>query len=266
MSRFILVLQIFLKCSLTFLIAFIWLRFIISSVWISGLIAFAITFALEMFFLYFKRKNNHKSTLKLKEKEDAENMFLSILHDKNPLSFFFQLTQTRHSSEKRKGFIIIKHSSHKVILFPYLKISSLTCDNIIDIYKLTLNEKADKIVITCNNYDKECGSFIKNLPVKILLLDKYETYSMLYSEYDFYPEITMTYKKEAKMKFKDLIAYSFNKSRTKGYLLSAFVLFIPSFFIRPNLYYSIVGSILLLFALISFVNPKFNRKKDQTIL
>ena len=267
MQRFLFILQILIKCTLLFLISFIWLRFLTSSIWVSGAIAFVITLIIEFFSMYFKRKNKYKTNLKIKEKENAENMFLSLSTDKNFLSFFHNLSLSRHSNcQRKKDYIIINHSKSRVILFPFIKIKKLSPDDLLEIYKKCNHENATKIVIVCNEYEKDCSVFIKNFSIKFLLLDKFETYSMLYKEYDFYPEITLEYKKEAKPTLKDLLAYSFNKSRTKGYLLSALLLFITSFFVKINLYYCIISSALLLFALISFINPKYNIKKERTIL
>ena len=267
MQRLLHILQLLLKCGLLFLIAFIWLRFIFSSIWICGLIAFAITLIIEFSTAILKRKNKNKNSLKLKEKEDAENMFLSLLADKDSLSFFHQLAKSRHqNSEKKKNYVSIKHFENKIIIYPFIKIAKLVPDDILNIYKTCQIENAQKIGVVCNEIDKEGFPFIKNLAVKFLLLDKFETYSMLYKEYEFYPEVTLQYQKDAKPKMKDLIAYSFNKSRTKGYLASALILLIPSLFTKLNIYYCIVSSILLLFALISFINPWYNVKKEQTIL
>ncbi len=267
MQKFLFIFQKLLKCGLIFLIAFIWLRFVLSSIWISGLLAFTITIIIEFISIYFKRKNINKTYLKIKEKEEAENMFLSLLTDKKSLSFFHNLALSRHkTSEIKKNYILIKNLNSNVILYPQLKIAKLTPDDIIEIYKNCKKEIPEKIIIPCNEYEKDCPVFIKNFSQKIILLDKFETYSLLYREYDFYPEITLEYKKEAKPTFKDLIAYSFNKSRTKGYIFSALVLLVTSFFIKQSLYYCIIGSILLMFALISFVNPKFNSKKEQAFI
>lgn len=268
MQRVLFIFQKFLKCGLVFLIAFVWLRFLLSSVWLAGLISFAITLVIELFSLYLNKKSKNKTSLKIKEKEDAENMFLSLLSDKNYLSFFHELSLSRHSNcKKKKEYILIEHKDQcKVILYPYIKLKSLIPDDILNIYKTCLHEKACKIVIICNEYDKSCLGFIKNLSQNFILLDKFESYSMLYKEYEFYPEITLQYKKDAKLKFKDMLAVAFNKSKTKGYIFSALVIFITSYFVKMNIYYCIIGSLLLLFALISFINPKYNKVKKQTIL
>ena len=267
MKKVLFCLQILLKSILIFSIVFIWLRFFLSSIWLSGLIAFGVTLILEFASFFLQKRKNNKTSLKLKEKTDAENMFLSLASHKDPLTFFLNLAKTRHAnSVKEKENILISHASRNVVLFPFLKVKSLTQDDILTISKIVAKRKVERIVVLCNNYEKDCLSFVKNFNTSILILDKYETYSLLYREYDFYPEITLENKQENKLKIKDLIAFSFNKARTKGYVLSALILILPSLFIRQNLYYCIVGSILLIFALISFINPKFNNKKNQTIL
>jgi len=267
MKKVLFVLKILLKSSLIFLISFIWLNYFLNSAWLAGAISFAITLIIELITIYSRKKNKNKTFLKIKEKEDAENMFLSLASKTDYLSFFYNLASTRHSNcAISKHFISLQHLESKVILYPFMKIAKISPDDIMQIYNNLAKKEVEKIVIPCNEYDSSCTGFIKNLPIKIVLLDKYQTYSLLYSEYDFYPEITISYKKEIKQSLKDLIAFAFNKSRTKGYILSAFVLFFPSFFIKFNLYYTIIGSILLLFAIISFINPKYNIKKEQTIL
>ena len=117
----------------------------------------------------------------------------------------------------------------------------------------------------CYEYDKNLLAFIKNFNQHIILIDRFECYS-LYKEYEFFPEITEIYKKEAKPTFKDLLSIAFNRSRTKGYLFSAIILFITSFFVKINLYYCIISSILLLFALISYINPKYNKKSIKEVI
>ncbi|MBQ8793050.1 MAG: hypothetical protein IJZ62_05715, partial [Clostridia bacterium] len=88
----------------------------------------------------------------------------------------------------------------------------------------------------------------------------------LYKYYDVYPEMTHKYKKEKMLVFKDFLAYSFNKKRTKGYLLSAFILILSSLFVRGSIYYCVISSLCVIFALISYFNPYFNTKNEGDIL
>lgn len=192
-------------------------------------------------------------------------MFLSLTTDNKYMKFYEEMLRTRHSEiSVKKNFLII-NKDEKIVLYPYLKLVSLKPENLIEILKETKSAKADKIRIICYEYDKDIVAFIKNFKEEIILIDRFESYS-LYKEYDFFPEITQEYKKEAKLTFKDLLGFAFNRSRTKGYLLSAIILFITSFFVKINLYYCIISSLLLIFALISYINPKYNSKKVKEII
>lgn len=267
MNKIFIVLQILIKCFLIFLIAFVWLRFVLDSMWLALILSFGITLIIELVSVFLKKKKGVKNYLKSKEKEDAENMFLSLIQDKNNLDFFYRLASSRHNHvSKNKNYIIIKHEQNqtKVALVPYLKIQSLTADDILEIVNF-IKIKVNKIVVVCNEYEKNLDSFIKNFAFEIVTLNKYETYENLYKEYDFFPEITIR-KKINKYTFKDLMAYSFNRSRAKGYIISALMLFILSFFVKISLYYCIVASLLLLFALISFTNQTYNKKIKNEIL
>lgn len=268
MKLILFVLQKFLKLSLIFLIFFIWLRFFTKSLWISIFISTIATIIVEIITFIFSNKNKSKESLKIKEKENAENMFLSLSTSSTSLDFFLQLALSRHqNSNKKKEYIVINHRDKtKVILYPFLQLKKLTLNDVLKITSLISKDSPDKLVITCFEYEKEVIPFVRNFNFEIIVLDRFETYCHLYKEYDFYPEITMQYKKEGKLSFRDLIAFSFNKARTKGYLFASFILFATSFFVKLNIYYCIVSSILLLFALISYINPKYNTKIDKEII
>ncbi len=268
MKKILFVLQEILKFGLIFLLSFIWLRYFIRLLWLCILLATTITIIITTIVYFLSKRYSSQKALKLSEKEDADNMFLSLITDQNSLDFFHNLAKSRHSnSEKKDDYIVITHKDKtKVILYPHLSLDSLTPNQLITIYNKLKFEKANKVVLTCFNYDKTTLLFAKNFEIDIVLLNCYETYARLYKEYDYYPEITIKYKKEAGLTFKALLAYSFNKSRTKGYVLSSIILFIMSFFVRINIYYLVVASLLLIFALISYINPKYNSKSGGNII
>lgn len=215
-----------------------------------------------------KRRNNNKLNLKIKEREDAENMFFSLISDNNGVDFFEKLAKTRHNFVLRKKdyIIVMNNEKERILLYPFLKLNALAPQDIINIYKISHREKCNKVIISCYDYAKECPIFIKNFESKLLLLNKDESYALLFKEYQFFPEITNQYKKTSNLSFKDLIAYSFNRSRTKGYVFSAIILFITSFFVHINIYYCSIATLLLLFALISYINPKYNKKVSRELI
>lgn len=266
MRKLLFILQILLKLFLVFMISFIWTRFFLNSIWLSLLISLGITVLFEIIHRYFQRKSKSKSNLKLKEKEDAENIFFSLATSSDYLKFYEEMLKTRHNNvERKKTYLIIKKEEENTVLFPFLKLNILKPEHMIEIIKNINPNKSDKITIICHEYDKDAISFLKNFDYNIILLDRFESYS-LYKEYEFFPKITQEYKKEARLTFKDLLSFAFNRSRTKGYLISSFILFTTSFFVQINVYYCVIATLLLLLALISYINPKYNRKSIKEFI
>lgn len=262
-----LILQSVLRIVLIFFLTFIWARYFLREFWLALVVSGLITLVFDLSIRFLTKKKSVKTSLKIKEQEDAENMFLSLATSPKPLDFFFELAKKENpAAEKKARFILLKNRERKVMLYPFLSMNELTKDDIAKIVTIAQKEKADKIVIPSGEISKDAYAFSKSLGKEILLLDKFATYAELYKFYDYFPEITLTYQKSKKLALKEIFAYSFNKSRTKGYFLSAIILFISTLFIRMNLYYCIMASLLILFAIISYFNPYFNIKQSKVVL
>lgn len=320
-----------LKFFLIFLLSFIWLRYFFRKLWLVTLLATILSLTIYLLLFLIGHKKKIKNGLKLKEKEDAENMFLSLACEEKPINFFEKLALKKHENVvKRKEYLLIKHkiqdsqneksvqmndhvtnlkknatklskkSSSKnddesssnqsllneslqnesvlnenfsntltktTLLYVDLSFDGMTIPRFMEIYNKVKKEKAEKIVICCKEVtDKQLGSFLANFDEKILILDEYGTYEKLYKFYDCFPKITKKYNSEKRMVFKDFLAISFNKKRTKSYLLSAFILVICGLFVRTTIYYCIVASLLVVFALISYFNPIYNTKTESEVL
>lgn len=270
MRKISLVFQELLKFCLLFLISFVWLRYFTRKFVMSIILAVLISAFISLAIFLFKRSKTKKVGLKLKEKEDAENIFFSLACKNNPIDDFVKMASKRHKNiVKHKNYIVINETENhtKTLLWLDLSFAGLTEARFMEIYNKIKSEKAGKIIICCKEIsDKNLSVFCNNFKEKFLLLNQYDTYEKLYKEYEYFPEITIEYSKEKKMMFKDFLAYSFNKKRTKGYLFSAFILVLASLFVRASLYYCIIASLLVVFAILSQFNPYFNVKNNTQIL
>lgn len=249
-----------------FLLLFVWLRYVTKKFVLSLVLSAAISLVIYGIFFFYNRNKTNKTNLKIKEKEDAENMFLSLCLSDDAMVFFENLAKKKHENvTKKKEYIIISHPEKvKTILFADLNMAGVTVPRFMEIYSKVKKEKATKIVICCKDIaDKMLFSFLENFKEKILILNEYETYRRLYKYYDTFPPITTYKTKEKKVMFKDFLAYSFNKKRTKGYLFSAIVLIISGLFIPTTIYYCVIASILVVFALLSQFNPVFNKQDAE---
>lgn len=270
MRKISLVFQELLKFCLLFLISFVWLRYFTRKFVMSIILAVLISAFITLAIFLFKRSKTKKVGLKLKEKEDAENIFFSLACKNNSIDDFVKMASKRHKNiVKHKNYMVINETENhtKTVLWLDLSFAGLTEARFMEIYNKIKSEKAGKIIICCKEIsDKNLSVFCNNFKEKFLLLNQYDTYEKFYKEYEYFPEITIEYNKEKKMMFKDFLAYSFNKKRTKGYLFSAFILVLASLFVRASLYYCIIASLLVVFAILSQFNPYFNVKNNTQIL
>lgn len=268
MRRFNLFLQEILKFFLLFLLFYVWIRYFVRNLALSLIASISVSAIVYFIISFFSRKKKTKAGLKLKEKEDAENMFLSLACENNPIDFFEDLARKKHENiTKHKTYLVITHPEKvKTILYINLSFESLNIAKFMDIYAKVKKEKATKIVITCFQVEKTVLSFVSSFKEKFLFLDQYDTYQRLYKFYDTFPEITKRYSTAKKLVFKDFLAIAFNKKKTKGYLFSAFILILSSLFIPATIYYCIIASLLVVFALISQFNPYFNIQSSPEIL
>lgn len=269
MKKINLLFQEFLKLLLVFMLCFIWLRYFLRKLWLAVTISAFLSLAICLVWFLLKQKRQISAGLKLKEKEDAQNMFLSLACSERPMHFFKNLARKKHQNlTVRKEYIVINHVEEKVktLLYADLSFSPLTTGRFVEIYNKIKKEKANKIVIVCHQVDQSVPTFCQNFKEKFLLLDEFAAYEKLYKYYNFFPEITHKYSTEKKKVFKDFLAYSFNKKRTKAYFFSAFVLLLSSVFVRATIYYCVIASILIVFAFVSQFNPRFNVRENPEIL
>lgn len=270
MKKISLIIQELLKFFLIFLIMFVWIRYMIRKLWLSVLISAICTTAIYAVLLLLSRKRKIKFGMKIKEKESAENIFLSLCFDNNPMDFFYKMASKRHKDiTKHKKYLSIEYKLEnvKTLLWFDESFQGLTVPRLCEIYNKVKKEKATKIVICCYEIsDKNLTSFLRTFEEKFVILDRYQTYEKLYKLYDCYPQITKTYPKEKSVAFRDMLSYSFNKKRTKNYLFSALILILSGLFVRTSIYYCLIASLLIVFALISQFNTSFNTKKDDDII
>ncbi|MGN1200813.1 MAG: hypothetical protein ACI4R8_00920 [Candidatus Caccovivens sp.] len=270
MRKFNLLLQEFLKITLIFLLCFVWLRYFLRKLWLAILISVVLTLLFYLVLLYFSHKKKSVQGLKIKEKEEAENIFLSLATGIDSMDFFVTLASSHYDKvTKHKEYIAMQNSDkkEKTVLFAHLSFQGLDTGKFVDIYNKIKKEKAEKIIILCHSVvDKQLNLFLKNFNENILIFDQYETYQKLYKFYDCFPKITKKYVGESKLTFKDFLSFSFNKKRAKGYLFSAFVLIFSGLFVRTTIYYCIIASLLIIFAILSQFNMFKSLTKEGEIL
>ena len=131
MQKISFVFQALFKFLLIFLIVFVWVRYFVRSLVLCLVITIAVSAAIFVVTSLFSKKRKSSASLKASEREDAENMFLSLSLENKPLDFFLKLASKKHLATKKDDCILICHSGEeKVILQPFLFHRELGCDDI----------------------------------------------------------------------------------------------------------------------------------------
>ena len=247
------------------MIFFIWLRYYINiteAVVLSVILSVIVLLILKI----FSRAKTNVTNLKNKERQEAEAMFENLIKEKN-YSFFYSLASTRHKNVRKKRIVtMLEKENGTILLYPFLKMRLLETDDLLSICSQAKKYKADKIIVLAKEYAGSVKSFASTLKVDILLLDQYETYQYLFKEYDFYPQYESVVKAGKKERLKEILDYSFARARAKGYIISAIILIVIAFLFRQSLYYSIVATLLLIFAFICIIrNPKQKKISKQIL-
>ena len=91
MRKIVLFLQEVSKVAICFFICLIWTRYFFYQKWLAFLLASIFTAFIFLTIGIYKKKKNTKTTLKIKEKQQAEDMFVSLSQQEKPMDFFFLL-------------------------------------------------------------------------------------------------------------------------------------------------------------------------------
>ena len=257
------------RISLIFLICFIWARYYIEKLYLAIIVSALATIMIDVFIKIVSTK--HQTTLSIKKKElekieECKNSFL-FGEEKQTLDFYYKLAKKKHEAVKKKEYVLVENvNGEKIVLFPFYTYRKFTIDDLIVCINKIKNIGVTKLVICTNEYETAVSKFADKMSLKILILNCEQTYFKLLKVYDFYPEKVIELKQSQKNTIKDLLAYSLNKKRTKGYFLASCIMLFSSFLVKYNLYYIIFSTLLLILSLISFINPKFNKKISENIL
>lgn len=267
MKTFNQIIATIIRVSLIFLLFFIWVRYYINSLILSVIITVVLTLGFDFILIYLYKKKNVKASLKKKEIAMAEGFCNNFIFNNKTvaLNFYYQLLQKEFSPIKKSEYITFQKNDKTFILFPYYKFSKLNVEYLVYIFNKVKNFDFAKIILCVNELDDNIKEIANKLPVKFIILNKYETYEKLMKKYNVFPSEIFNFNEKTNLKFKNFLEISLNKKRASGYIFASIVLLISSFFVKVTIYYLIMSSILLLLSIFSFINPFYNKKLPETI-
>jgi len=256
-----------LRILLVFLLFFIWVRYYEKSLLWAVIYTSVLTFIFDFLLTFFTKKKDLKASMKKSEIAKAEGYCNHFIFNGNSvaLNFYFELLGQNFSASKRVNYILFENNNEKNVLFPYYIYNKLSIQDLVFVYEKVKKLTVNKIIICTNEVDPKTKELVSKLPIKFIILNKYETYENIMKKYDYFPNSILNIDDSPKLNFKNFLAYSLNKKRAKGYIFSSIILLISSLFVKVTIYYLIFSSILLLMAIFSYTNNLYNKKISTDI-
>lgn len=241
-----------------FMLLFCWIRFYTKNLVLSLILAIICSFLLVFAVFLIKNKKNQQKSLSSKQKDDALDAAIQLRFstDEQVLGFFLSVLESNYRVTAKDDSLLLESPQKDSILFaPYFKQEVCTTAEISRFFAHAKEHNCSKLVICCTVVDgaaKNLASSIQNL--NIVLMDAFATYQQLLAPAKKMPSKVVD-TKGAKLTFKQIMGYALSKERTKNYFLLGAVLILSSFFVVFKIYYLMVGSVLLLMAVITRILP-----------
>ena len=133
---------------------------------------------------------------------------------------------------------------------PSYNANSCSIQDAMECIKIALNHNANTLVILTNEIDSDTAKYISKIDgIKIEICDTIKTYNLLILNNPL-PECKIVIINK-KYSFKDYLSIAFDRNKTKGYLTCGLILIFSSLFVPYNIYYVVMGTLSMIFALVS---------------
>jgi len=242
---------------IAFLISFVWLRFLHLRAGLSFVLSIIISILITLIFNFNNQLKKNNKIEQLNTNNDIEQYLYTLMSNtkKENLDYFYNTIKKIKSNPRVIEDSAIEYFDNtikkQVILLPLFDKKMPRFEDLLKEVKKFSNKKNIKITILCNQIDLRDKIFFENLKdYKISILTKEQVYLQFIKSSEIYPSIIFEPNKKRHIQFKELLFISFNKENTKKYFFSGLIIFLCSFFVRFNIYYVFMSSLLFLFALI----------------
>ena len=257
------ILNIFFKYVLYVSMFFIWIYYYNRQLVFSFVLSIILSVICDFIISIFVKKRNTNAIIKNEEKKkilDFSNQFLFSTTFQN-INFFCDLFKNPNT-KKFKNYFIINNTT----FLPYYTKIELDENDITNIYK-SINVKTKNLVVMCKNCTNTGINLSKSVDnFNFVVLNENDVYFKFLKPLNATIPQNINFKKNKKLKFKELLCIALNKHTAKGYFFSAFIILISSLFIKYKIYYIVFAFMLFILCYFSYFNVWFNKESNNDFI
>lgn len=239
--------KVFLTCSI-YLISFIWLEYRLHSIKIASLVAIPVTLLSLLIYAFLSKIWSTKSKKALLKAELKENLYNQLIWGNSEIINKHILDVLGYSNLTKVSTNHYENNDTSI----FFNFNKDVIDSF-DLARIIRSTNLNSIIVVCIH------SNISSLPKakEICIIDIEKLCTLLNHNLANFPT-NIKLKSKPKYRLKDLLCIALNKTRARGYFSASILLIFLSLFTPYNIYYIVVSTILLLLAIISRLNTKFN--------
>lgn len=241
-----------------FLITFAWINFYLRDLWISFVVGLVFAFSLSfiLFSLFEKRKNKNLSRKTYIEEVDKNYLAFQLSSLSDKIDLMSKIISVKNEVISKNKVLIYKcNGLLNLMLFP--KKTTISQNDLIEILSNENLKGIDVVNIVCEKSNNLNLKILNNVTINII--DKIKLFDNYFSYHKIFPNTSFINQKSTMFDLKSAIFTMFDSNHTKPYFFCGLILIFSSLIIPYQPYYIVVGSMLLLFSLISKILPKFKK-------
>ncbi|MCL2177689.1 MAG: hypothetical protein FWB72_07115 [Firmicutes bacterium] len=269
--------------AIIFIVLFTWARFYFSAVSNAALASLVATVFIGFLLHLRKSRKNRTTALKANEERHKDKVLTQLVlqGEQKTRHFFFDFFVKKFGASIYKDIVVLEQADtskkildheNQVAITPkkitcvfMLFEETLSSKHLIRMWNIARKYSVSSIVVLCNDVEKgvmDLKVMMKQINTKIL--DRDWVYLLL-KRYSVFPQLSLTLERPRGYTFKQLVAFSLNRSRTRGYLITGLFLVLSGFITGYTTYYLVICTIVLGLALFSYLNPFYNKSENDAI-
>lgn len=220
-------------------IYFVWIQYFWRNFWQTMLLVIPTTiFTFWIIKVISNKKSDHKEQTLVDEKVVESSQQFLLAPKKDVFAFFKQILSQKYGEikETAKG-LEFTFNQERSLFIPVYNTLQLTDRDILPL----LQNKDYRIITACKSYSDEASDLANVFSNRIELWDESKVYNKLLKPTESYPQLVQIEQKKLKRDYRKII---FARQKAKPYFLSGIVILSASFFVRFNIYYVIMSSLL----------------------